>query len=1762
MKSRNKKRLLALVLCMVVAISNSSFIFASETGQAEYPQEAEVQTQDEAVADDMDVAAYAADEGQAVADEQPAAVEQVATEPAAEPETTAAAPAEQPAAEAPAAEQPTTEAPAAETPAAQEPAAAPTEETAPAAENATAETPEEDATQAEAENQQLTWSQVVGNTTVNVTAEAGALPADAQLSVTEITSEDEVKEIEKAVEEKAIEEQFSIKNIFSYDIKFLVNGSEVQPTTPVQVSVDTPEITSSENAAVLHVDDNNVAEDMKGAVDGEGKVVFDAPHFSTYVIAQKGEPKVNVTIEYYDDSQGSRPMIYASKKELSPGESISNYDIADNWTINWAEKSTANGSFERISSISDLNEIKFVSDCTIKVYYTPKDEPIAGSTKFYDYTVKAGTRKGTYYSFNQLTNEKSPKIVNNQKLIAGTNDSNVGQNYRKYQKYQIWLPDSKGKTIDANCYTKESGTIPGLLKKIDDSGNVIFNYAEPGFFVDSDYSIQFGGLISGEKRNLRKVYDDYTLQFKRKGDTYTLDGVINGSGEWVTGAGNNFYPLDKVLPSYEESERGNNHNNYFGMRYDVTFKIGDYVGPLNYEFTGDDDLWAVLDGKKIVIDLGGIHSAAKGNVDLWQYIGQAASLSEAQKQQTHTLTILYMERGAGASNCEMKFTLPSAKIQQVDKTKMTNISFYKTDAAGTGLSGAEFTLTNDSTKTTMYAASESNGLVQFQQLVAGTYTLTETQAPNGYVIPTTSWKVRVTADGNNGLSARIYQADGTTELEKLTSGEYQIINSASTPVQPPTPGIVETKKELSHEKYIAKNDEDGTYNLTLNVSGAVGSESYANKLDVLFVMDTSNSMKWDMNSTNSSSRFDNQQKAVEDAVAKLKSKKNVDAQFAVVSFDTQAGIETTWTKDSIKYPTSVGNYKGYGELAGGTNYEAGLIKAKQLLDSGRTEATKIVVFLSDSDPTFYYKKDSQGNITDIDGDGKKYDEEAMTAAQTQLGTMRSMNYFYTVGVGPKDSYKHLSNLISSAPSGTVTGSYNGTDSSNLKNAFDSIIRDATELLCTNVTVTDTLTDEVELVNNDLTVVVKDEDGNVIKELKDRDGTKVDVSKIITTDIQTDANGKKQIIMRFKSDYKLESGYTYYVTAKIKPTDQAYLKYQENGYTDTGDEFTDEYLEADKKPQKDTRNDRTSSKQEGFKSNVSADVRYTYNGVTDTKSYKNPVIQVDNETVSHTVEKQWEDGLNKVEIQVELKAYVTEAADKSVNAENPRYLTATEMKNLPAADAMQVTLSDTSGWNHTWENLPKYYFYKDGDTIKRTKVHYTVEEIASEATSGFYGKITESDDGTKTTILNKAKDVENQPFIEVTKTFEGLTNSQIKEMANSEKPYTITVTNVETRKSYSLTMDKDHLNEYLKGSETTWTYTWKLEGCSKGTYNVVESNYEKEGYEVSVTVDGKPIAEWNNITVSTKQTEMTYKFSVKKPECSSKTFEIGKVNLIVAQLTSNEGYFVWTSEEISVNERLAIIALINAKDKIGFSPTATLTNSYFYSGTGIENTLVFKNGEITYDGKQNLQFDASKQWTMFAAGTYTLTNAHNAEITVKNTYEEKTVDLDLVKTSVAGTTFDGAEFKLYKKNDKGVYELQKFAYTDKSENNQTRETIRVINTEGSEAELKNLQSGQYYLEEVKAPEACMLLADKIYFKQEKGEITLTDEDGKELKKPPTMWTLLNLAGKYTLTVKNEIVYDLPSTGHTGIFNIMMSGILLMFAGILIIYKMKGKEVLKK
>lgn len=100
-----------------------------------------------------------------------------------------------------------------------------------------------------------------------------------------------------------------------------------------------------------------------------------------------------------------------------------------------------------------------------------------------------------------------------------------------------------------------------------------------------------------------------------------------------------------------------------------------------------------------------------------------------------------------------------------------------------------------------------------------------------------------------------------------------------------------------------------------------------------------------------------------------------------------------------------------------------------------------------------------------------------------------------------------------------------------------------------------------------------------------------------------------------------------------------------------------------------------------------------------------------------------------------------------------------------------------------------------------------------------------------------------------------------------------------------------------------------------------------------------------------------------------------------------------------------------------------------------------------------------------------------------------------------------------------------------------------------------------MEETKAPLGYILSTEKWTIKVTKGGSLVsvtTDQKDTEIVKSELTETEKTLHFYF----KNDVVYNLPSTGHSGIFNIMMSGILLMFAGILIIYKMRGKGVLKK
>ena len=137
------------------------------------------------------------------------------------------------------------------------------------------------------------------------------------------------------------------------------------------------------------------------------------------------------------------------------------------------------------------------------------------------------------------------------------------------------------------------------------------------------------------------------------------------------------------------------------------------------------------------------------------------------KEKEHTLTILYMERGAYKSNCQMEFTLPSARISEVTNVPTTDLVLKKVNKSQDALSGARFNLVNSETNESQTATSEEKtGLVNFTRLRPGTYTLTEAMAPNGYEASQESWIVKVTLSEDNKAVATLYKADGTRQTHE------------------------------------------------------------------------------------------------------------------------------------------------------------------------------------------------------------------------------------------------------------------------------------------------------------------------------------------------------------------------------------------------------------------------------------------------------------------------------------------------------------------------------------------------------------------------------------------------------------------------------------------------------------------------------------------------------------------------------------------------------------------------------------------------------------------------------------------------------------------------------------------------------------------------------------------------------------------------------------------------------------------------------------
>lgn len=799
MKSNTKKRLIAFMLCMVLVLSSATSAFADEPQNTDSQSQAEVVTEpaaDEATGDEATGDEATEDEAAVNSSEQQQQEEQ----------------------------QPETES-----------------------------TPEGNL------EDDISIQTTINGTTITMSGPYSSFPegSNYEILASEL-NEEETKNVEVALKKKEDEINTKIATYKAYDIKLLVDGIESQPTGNVNVKFEGGEVQenleTAENIEVYHVDETTqIANDIeKTAVDDT--VTMTTNHFSTYVITTTKSNGVDITVQHYikyrdSNNQLAEKALYrASKIHLNKDQEIKDLSSLQNYTSQEVIKIYPDGS--KGDPIS--NKQVLLADQTYRVYYTPTTATSNEAVQMFDYQVKGGNNTSinaekNYDPRSTKTTRFASGLANNQYSDNGY-DTTIKIGNKKFH-INTWDTNSKGNKVNQynNNAFGSSNAMTDIVKGVDFNTGAL----KMGLNSDGEQLYEPGFFTTNEKSG-KHVLDGYKLNFSRTGDTYTLTGVNKPNGEpalrdYNSNDGSNFFPLDSIHDLYKD--KANNpewRNCFFGMRYDIEFKIGDYLGDLNYSFTGDDDLWAILDAKKdggqVVIDLGGIHSALSKEVDLWKILLKNDNYTEqnkkeyADKDTVHTLTILYMERGAYESNCKMSFTLPNSHIVTPSTIPTADLNLKKVNTSEEGIANTTFKLVNDANSSDFKTAtSDTAGNITFTELREGTYTLSEESVPEPYVKETSTWKVKVTKSEGTALTAVLYDSTGETAKEKSDDGTYHIVNSTQEEV---VLGSAESNKTVSVKDYNAR-----TYQIDLTASSkATQAVTTTTPYDIVMVLDTSGSM--------------------------------------------------------------------------------------------------------------------------------------------------------------------------------------------------------------------------------------------------------------------------------------------------------------------------------------------------------------------------------------------------------------------------------------------------------------------------------------------------------------------------------------------------------------------------------------------------------------------------------------------------------------------------------------------------------------------------------------------------------------------------------------------------------------------------------------------------------------------------------------------------------------------------------------------------------
>ncbi len=223
-----------------------------------------------------------------------------------------------------------------------------------------------------------------------------------------------------------------------------------------------------------------------------------------------------------------------------------------------------------------------------------------------------------------------------------------------------------------------------------------YNQSNRRFYV-YEYLAATSDAIGSTYSDFLPLNSPYTNTNGKTVGSYNYDGV---DGEYK---GVPHYRYDSKYNSGNYNSVNNVQTDYaYGMRTDINFylpnKPGDngnkdlYGNDLVFQFSGDDDLWVLIDGQ-LVLDIGGIHGAEDGMIDF-----STGKVTVQDQQQTslmdlgigagdHTLTVLYLERGSSLSNCSIYFNLAPRFSLQLQKEDVLTKEL---------LDGTQFTVYEDS----------------------------------------------------------------------------------------------------------------------------------------------------------------------------------------------------------------------------------------------------------------------------------------------------------------------------------------------------------------------------------------------------------------------------------------------------------------------------------------------------------------------------------------------------------------------------------------------------------------------------------------------------------------------------------------------------------------------------------------------------------------------------------------------------------------------------------------------------------------------------------------------------------------------------------------------------------------------------------------------------------------------------------------------------------------------------------------------------------